>query len=255
MKRTKLILRLVCFFIISTVHAQKVELSGLIDGDDDVEGVHILNKTSLTNATSDVKGAFTISAKVNDTIIFTAIQYKTLFRVVTDSDIALKSLQVKLEVFVNELDEVYLARSLSGNLTDDVLTSTAKPKINFYDVGIPGYKGKQKTQSERRLFEATTGGGIIPLNPIINAITGRTKRIKAQIKSENDDALLSRLKNDLSEDFFENNTLDEKHHVDFFYFVQEDPLFRQKCGASNLEALMFFKLKLEQYNQNLSEKE
>ena len=241
--------------MITVVHAQKVELSGVIDGEDDVEGVHILNKTSFTNATSDAKGAFVISAKVNDTIIFTAVQYKTLFKVVTDSDIALKSLQVTLEVFVNELDEVYLARPLSGNLTDDVSASAAKPKINFYDVGIPGYKGKQKTINERRLYEATTGGGIIPLNPIINAITGRTKRIKAQIKLENDDALLSRLKSDLSEDFFENNTLDEQHHVDFFYFVQEDPLFRQKCGSSNLEALMFFKLKLEQYNQNLSEKE
>ena len=255
MKRTKLILRLVCFFIISTVHAQKVELSGLIDGDDDVEGVHILNKTSLTNATSDVKGTFTISAKVNDTIIFTAIQYKTLFRVVTDSDIALKSLQVKLEVFVNELDEVYLARSLSGNLTDDVLTSTAKPKINFYDVGIPGYKGKQKTQSERRLFEATTGGGIIPLNPIINAISGRTKRLKAQIQLENDDALLARLKDDLSIDFFKTHPLEEKHHVEFFYFVQEDPDFRSKCSKNNLDAFAFFKKKLEQYKLNLSEKE
>lgn len=264
MKKTKLILRLVCFLIITTGHAQKVELSGLVDGDDDVEGVHILNKTSLTNATSDAKGGFTISAKVNDTIIFTALQYKTLFRVVTDSDVALKSLQVKLEVFVNELDEVYLIKPLSGNLTDDILASTAKPKFNFYDVGIPGYKGKQKTLNERRLYEAGEFKpemllglllGVMPLNPVINAITGRTKKLKEQVQLEKDDALLSRLKNELSEDFFENNILEERHHVDFFYFVQEDPLFRQKCSTNNLEALAFFKLKLEQYKLNLSEKE
>jgi len=255
LKKNKLFLTVIILCGFYYTQAQKNELSGTISGDEDVEGIHVLNKTSFTSATSNSDGVFSISAKLNDTVIFSAVQYKTLFKVINEDDIASKTLRVALETFVNELDEVFLVKPLSGNLLDDVSNFKAKPLINFYDVGIPGYKGKQKTISERRLFEATNGGRFISLIPIINAITGRTKRLKAQIQLENDDALLSRLKNDLSEDFFENNLLDEKHHVDFFYFVQEDPLFRQKCGSSNLEALMFFKLKLEQYNQNLSEKE
>ena len=73
------------------LQAQTVELSGTISGDDDVENIHILNKTSLTNATSNKEGKFTIKAKVNDTIIFTAVQYKTLVKVVNSEEISSKS--------------------------------------------------------------------------------------------------------------------------------------------------------------------
>ncbi|AUC74163.1 carboxypeptidase-like regulatory domain-containing protein [Olleya sp. Bg11-27] len=255
MKKNKLFLNVIILCVFHYAQAQKIGLSGTILGDEDVEGIHVLNKTSLTSATSNSDGVFSISAKLNDTVIFSAVQYKTLFKVVSEENIASKALQVTLETFVNELDEVFLVQPLSGNLIDDVSNSEAKPVINFYNVGIPGYIGKQKTQSERRLFEATTGGGFIPLNPILNAISGRTKKLKEMIQLENDDALLARLKNDLSIDFFDANPLEQKYHVEFFYFVQEDPDFRKVCSKSNLEAFAFFKKKLEQYNQNLKAKE
>ncbi|MGB6267419.1 MAG: carboxypeptidase-like regulatory domain-containing protein [Olleya sp.] len=247
------------------MHAQTVELSGSVSGEEDIENIHILNKTSLTNATSNKEGKFRINAKLNDTIIFTAVQYKTLTRVVTAEDIATKTLNVFLELFTNELDEVFIVEPLSGNLEDDVTNLDVKPDINFYDVGIPGYKGKPKTQAERRLFEAGelkvkdvllgALSGAIPLNPIINAISGRTKELKEIVRLENDDALLARLKNDLAADFFASNPLDEKHHVEFFYFVQEDKDFRTVCSKSNLDALAFFKKKLDEYNKNLSQKD
>lgn len=255
LKKSNLLFCSILFTISQFVYAQTVELSGTISGDEDVENIHILNKTSLTNATSNKEGAFVIKAKVNDTIIFSSVQYELLVRVVNKQDLLNKNLNVTLQLFTNQLDEVFLVKPLTGKLDDDILNSDAKPDINFYDVGIPGYKGKQKTPAQKRLFEATSGGGFIPLNPIINAITGRTKKLKDIIKLENNDALLARLKNDLKEDFFRINPLDKKHHIDFFYFVQEDPDFRSTCTKSNLHALAFFKKKLDQYNSNLSEKE
>lgn len=255
MKKNKLLFYSILFTIAQFVNAQTVELSGTITGDDDVESIHILNKTSLTNATSNKEGVFVIKAKLNDTIIFSAVQYKLLVRVVNKEDILKKKLDVTLQLLTNQLDEVFLTGPLTGKLDKDIINSDAKPKINFYDVGIPGYKGKQKTPAQKRLFEATSGGGFIPINPIINAITGRTKKLKEIIKLENDDALLARLKNDLKEDFFRVNPLDKKHHIEFFYFVQEDPEFRSTCSKSNLHALAFFKKKLDQYKSNLNEKE
>ncbi|WP_054852715.1 hypothetical protein [Olleya sp. ITB9] len=262
MKKTKLIIGLLVLLVNSTLLAQTVELSGVVTGEDNVENIHILNKTALTNATSGKQGEFKIKAKLNDTIVFTSVQYKMLVKVVTKQDVLSKTLNVTLEVFTNQLDEVFITKPLSGNLSDDISNSTAKPKINFYDVGIPGYQGKQKTHVQKQLYEADHGkfvyvglGAAVNFYKLLNTITGRTKKLKQMVKLENNDALLVRLKNDLAEDFFKTNPLDKKYHVEFFYFVQEDPLFKEKCGKSNLEALAFFKLKLKQYKQNLSEKE
>ncbi|WP_397363584.1 hypothetical protein [Olleya sp. R77988] len=242
--------------------AQTVELTGSVTGEDDIENIHILNKTSLTNATTDKEGKFTINAKLNDTIVFSAVQYELLIKVVNQEDITSKTLSVTLQLFTNELDEVFLVKPLSGNLSDDVANSDAKPEINFYDVGIPGYKGKPKTQAERKLFEADHGkmfyvglGAAVNLNKLLNKVSGRTKKLKEIVRLENDDALLARLKNDLSAIFFESNPLDEKHRTEFFYFVQEDENFRSTCSKSNLDTLTFLKLKLDQFNKNLVEKE
>ncbi|MBD3862607.1 peptidase associated/transthyretin-like domain-containing protein [Olleya marilimosa] len=255
MKKINLFLCFILFVSVQMICAQTVELKGTITAEDDIESIHILNKTSLTNATSSKDGSFTIKAKLNDTIIFSAVQYTLLTKVVSQEDITSKTIAVTLKLQTNQLDEVFLKRSLSGNLEDDLLLLEAKPVINFYDVGIPGYQGKQKTSAERVLHEATTGGGLIPLNPLLNGISGRTKKLKEIVRLENDDALLVRLKNDLKEDFFKDNPLDQKHHTDFFYFVQEDPDFRSVCSKSNLDALAFFKKKLDQYNTNLVTKQ
>ncbi|WAC01499.1 hypothetical protein N7U66_16040 [Lacinutrix neustonica] len=59
------------------------------------------------------------------------------------------------------------------------MNSDAKPTINFYDVGIPGYKGKPKTKSERQLQTAGDFkpimllgllAGSMPFDPLLNAI-------------------------------------------------------------------------------------
>ena len=39
----------------------------------------------------------------------------------------------------------------------DIKNNEVERPIDFYDIGIPGYTGKPKTQSERRLHEADAG--------------------------------------------------------------------------------------------------
>lgn len=248
------VLFFVCVIGISS--AQTVLINGKVIIDDpDVEGIHVINKTASKFAITRDNGEFSIPATLNDTIVFSAIKYKPKEVIITPLIIHSKQMTVYLTELVNELDEVLVGKVLTGNLWSDVENSEAKRDINFYDVGIPGYTGKPFTQSERRLHEATTGGGIVPLNPIINAITGRTKMLKNQIRIERLEECLNIIKSDLSDTFFKYNSLAEDLRTEFFYYCMEDDEFSTICRLKNdLRTLEFLKAKLQDYKKNLEEK-
>ena len=233
--------------------SQSAEIHGYVQSDKDVENIHVINKTAQLFTVTNNKGSFKISVSLNDTLIFTSIQHKTQTLIIDKNLIASKTCIIKLEELVNELDEVTVGKILTGDLNMDVNNTDGNPPINFYDVGIPGYKGKIATQSERRLNEATTGGGFIPLNPILNAISGRTKMLKEHIKLEEKDNLLHTIKIALANDFFIVYELEESLKSDFFYFCQEDPNFNLRCkNKSDIEIFEFLEEKLFEYKENLS---
>ena len=247
------------------VISQSVEINGFVKSDKDVENIHVINKTAQVFTVTNSKGEFKISASINDTLIVTSIQHKTQTFIIDRNVIAFKTCVIKLEELVNELDEVTVGKILTGDLNMDVINTEGNPPINFYDVGIPGYTGKIATQSERKLNEATTGAngqklkwyspltGAIPLNPIINAISGRTKMLKQQIILEEKENLLHQIKTTLSKDFFIVYDLDDGLKTDFFYFCEEDPNFSLRCkNKSDIEIFEFLKEKLVEYKENLN---
>ncbi len=253
MLKTKHFIILIALFSSKMMTAQNVEISGYVQSEKDVENIHVINKTAQLFTVTNTKGEFKISASINDTIVFTSIQHKTQNLIIDENIMASKICVVKLEEQVNELDEVTVGKILTGDLNSDINSAEGDPPINFYDVGIPGYTGKIATQSERRLHEATSGGGFIPLNPILNGISGRTKMLKQQVRLEEKDNLLHKIRINLSKDFFTIYELDESLRTDFFYFCQEDPDFNLRCkNKSDIEIFEFLKEKLAQYKQNLN---
>lgn len=214
-------------------NAQVVDIHGEITAISDVDGIHIMNKTSSRFTISDADGTFTIPAKLNDTILFSGISYQTKEIVVTNFIIASKQMPVYLEELVNALDEVVVGKILTGDLLSDIKNAQLTPELNFYNLGIPGYTGKLKSQTERRLYEASSGGGLIPIFPIINAISGRTKRLKAQVKFEKLDDCVQRMKSKFSIDVFNNYDLEEGQKAEFFYYCQDDPQFENLCKNTN----------------------
>ncbi len=184
----------------------------------------------------------------NDTIIISGIQYQQKEIIIDQITIQAKAMTVFLEDNVNELDEVLVGKILTGNLLSDIENSDAKSDLNFYDVGIPGYTGKLKTQSERRLYEARSGGGIVPLNPILNWISGRTKKLKKQVAIEAQDRRMEQASEALSEVLFEIEALDEQKRNEFFYYASDDPKFTIVSKTNNdLEMLEFLTEKLKAF--------
>ena len=232
--------------------SQEVEILGKVISEDNVENVHVLNLSSKHFTVTNANGRFTINAKLQDTITFSSVQHKRLFLIVDEAIIQSRTIEMVLEMQVNELNEVVIGKIMTGDLESDMNNFAEKPPINFYDVGIPGYKGKPKTQEERRLYEATTGGGIIPLNPILNGISGRTKRLKEYVRLERVDALLQGIIARLGEDFLSAYSLKEEQEMDFFYFCSDDPEFEKHCkDKTDVEIFDYLVEKYKAYQENL----
>ncbi|MFS4483784.1 hypothetical protein ACKGJY_12255 [Hyunsoonleella sp. 2307UL5-6] len=235
--------------------AQSLEITGVVKSSADVENIHVINKTAHKFTITNTLGGFVIPVNLNDTLSFSSVQHQLKSIVVSKEIMRSKSIRVVLIEKINTLKQVTLGKVLSGDLNADISDIDEEAPVNFYNVGIPGYKGKLATQSERRLNEATTGGGI-PLNPIINAITGRTKMLKKRVAHERNDVLITKIKEEFSESLFSIYKLDEEFRMDFFYFCEMDENFYKKCnGTPDLDIFEFLKQKLKQYKTNQQEED
>ena len=144
-----------CFFTSTT--AQIILLEGRVTNPDEVENIHVLNTTSRYNSITDQEGKFIIEARRYDTLVFSGIKYFSKKVVVTDKMYAQKHLTVSLIILLNELDEVFLGNTLSGDLLKDVESINTNEDFNFDDVGIPGFKGErqEKIVSQKSLILST----------------------------------------------------------------------------------------------------
>ena len=257
---------LLLFFGGLNAFAQSVDINGKINAKTEVDGIHIINKTASRFTISNDNGEFIIPAKLNDTILFSGISYQPKEVVITKNIMASKQLPVYLEELLNVLDEVVVGKILTGDLSSDISNSGVERNINFYDLGIPGYKGKPLTQSERRLKEASDldlsvggsmgGGGVgLSLNPIINGISGRTKKLKEHVRLEQMDNCLNKVKSNLSDFLFKEYPLEESYRTEFFYFCSDDAQFASLCGMNDdFRTFEFLKEKLVSFKSILQNK-
>ena len=238
--------------ITSSVYSQTTEISGRVKASANTYGIHIINKTSSKFTITDDDGKFVIPARLYDTIMVSGVQYRLNEFVVNDIIMQTKRVTVNLEDKVNELDEVIVGKILTGDLLSDIENSDIKRDVNFYDVGIPGYTGRRKTQTERRIYEANTGSGLIPLNPILNWLSGRTKRLNEQLAREKEEKAVQSVASKYSKLLFENTTLSTTQQNEFFYFSADDEEFKDLYRSGNeLKMLQFLKDKLKAFKHQV----
>jgi len=235
-----------------TTHAQKVELSGKIITNGELEGIHVINKTSYRYTTTDQNGLFIVEGKLSDSLYFSSIQYLPKTIVLTAQHINSKSITVSLSESINALDEVMIGTVLTGDLNSDISNSEVERPIDFYDLGIPGYTGPRLNLAERRLFEADAGPLVIGLglnfSKLLNMMSGRTKMLKEQLKLDNDKQTIQRIKDVVGPLFFTTNELKEDKRMEFYYFCADAPDFLQRCrGRSEVEILQFLDDKLKAF--------
>ena len=238
--------------ITSSVYSQTTEISGQVKASANTYGIHIINKTASKFTITDDDGKFVIPARLYDTIMVSGVQYRLNEFVVNDIIMQTKRVTVNLEDKVNELDEVIVGKILTGDLLSDIENSDIKRDVNFYDVGIPGYTGRRKTQTERRIYEAKAGSGLVPLNPLLNWISGRTKRLNQQLAREKKEKAVQAVASKYTELLFEKTSLTTTQQKEFFYFSAYDIEFMPLYYTGNeLKMLQFLQEKLKAFKEQI----
>lgn len=179
---------LLLFLLISsaTIVAQTGEfekLEGRVTSDDgDVAATHVLNLTTKRATITDSYGFFAIGVRLSDTLEFSAVQYKKKTVIISRSILDRKLITIRLEDALTELDEVTVTPyNLSGDLIKDLATLTLDPVVTASTLGLPNAYVRIPTKAEREL-NAATANPIMSFDPLINAITGRTKMLKQRVE-------------------------------------------------------------------------
>ncbi len=210
--------------------------------DGDVAGTHVLNTTTDRATITDVGGYFAISAKLNDTLVFSAVQYQRKEIVVSLDVLESKLLLIPLEEALTELDEVVVTPyNLSGDMSRDLNRMDIEPVVTSSTLGLPNAYVKPISKAERELYTATSGGGIVPLFPVINAITGRTKMLKNRIKRNETYARTERVREFYVDSLYTTELNIPKEKVDdFLYFCEVDSTFQSTVDTHDRLAIWEF---------------
>lgn len=204
------------------------ELEGKVYSDDgDVAATHVLNTTTERAAITDSNGYFKITVTLYDTIVFSAVQYKRKEIVITQSILESKFINVPLENALTELDEVIvMPYNLTGDMGRDADRIVIDPVVTASTLGLPNAYVTPMTKAERQLF-AATANPYMSFDPLINAITGRTKYLKNQVKREKAYSRTERVKG-----FYQDSIIAADLKIplekidDFMYFCEIDPTFQ-----------------------------
>ncbi|WP_339715668.1 carboxypeptidase-like regulatory domain-containing protein [uncultured Kriegella sp.] len=224
----------VVFSLFVTNVAAQTLFSNRVEGrvyskDGDVAATHVLNTTSKKAAITDSNGFFSITALLNDTLVFSAVQYKRRSIVVTAEILDSKFLQVPLEDALTQLDEVIvMPYNLTGDMAADLKRMEPGLIVSSSTLDLPNADVEVISQSERKVHEATTGGGIIPLFPIINGISGRTKMLKGHVKRDKKYERTQRVREFYADSLFTTALkIPEAKIPDFMYFCEVDSVFQR----------------------------
>ncbi len=206
---------LIFFFTVLQFHAQDndIEITGKIINDSlSIENIHIINKNSGKATISNQYGEFKIPVKVNDTLVFSGIQFYIKEIRITKKIIRNKTITVKLFQKINELDEVEVkTHNLSGSLVTDannVKGSVSKMNPMALDFSMIDFKKTVILDIDeidmKRAPDITHL--VSPIQPGISASIGlkkyRTKEEKKLKKIKKDDEIFKDIRHLVTDNFF-----------------------------------------------------
>ena len=215
----------ILFFIVvaSKGFAQTaVQIQGVVSVENaSAEGIHVTNLVSEKSTVTNEKGEFRLEVKEDDLLVFSAVHLNYWRKSISANDLKNGKIEIIMIPKVSELDEVEV---------------TEYTKINAQDLGIINYKPVSYTPAERRVRTATTG----LLDPLLNWISGRTKRLKKDIGIEKKEFMIIWLDDNFEAAVFTDTFKIPKEYAEGFkFYVVEDIDLAQAIQAKNKTRVTF----------------
>ncbi|CAM4071146.1 hypothetical protein [Gillisia limnaea] len=170
---------LISLFTLYSTAQERTILEGRVVSDNILlENVYLKNISTGRSSTTNNNGEFLLSAKAGDTLLFSHVAMNDHIKLVDSNDVMKSPLLISMTSRNNELEEVRV---------------TDVSRINAVSLGIIPKEIKTLTLNERRLQTAGDFkwihllgllGGNLQVDPILNAINGRTKELKRNILIE-----------------------------------------------------------------------
>ncbi|WP_289041102.1 carboxypeptidase-like regulatory domain-containing protein [uncultured Zobellia sp.] len=267
----KLVFVSVITVVANTSCAQEtISLNGRVFSEnEEVMATHVLNTSSNKATITDADGFFDIDVQLNDTLVFSAIQFKRKEVVVTKSILESKLLVVPLQQVLNQLEEVVvMPYNLTGDMSRDLNRIPVGPVITGFSLGLENRKARlrprgvgEKLQLVKYL-DLVSGYDTITFKPklfydlktvkLYNDLSGRTKDLKRYATFENQDKQLEEIRLFFTDFVFIETLKIPEHQIpDFLNYCMVDADFKELANANEMAALYeLLEIKGQLYRKN-----
>ena len=193
-----------------------------------VEGVTIVNLVNEKSTISDSNGEFYILAKAQDLLVFSSVNIEYHRKIIEQEDLKSELIIIKMISKTTELKEVIVNNN---------------PELNAVSLGISPKGIKHRTPMERKLYTAGDFkpihllgilGGSLAVDPILNAINGRTAMIEKEIEVEKKERLLAIIDALYKKDYFAKTLKIPTDYIrGFQYYCIDDQIFAEVLKSKN----------------------
>lgn len=236
MAKTLLLIPLIlfyCFNLVANAQERKPIHVSVQSDNELINSVQIINITSREEATKNNLEFSTIAVKLKDTLYISAPKFIAQRIIINKEQLDSESLQITLNPSFIQLDEVNINKNT---------------QINAVNLGIIKSNRKTPTPAERALQTAGEFkpihllgliGGSVKIDPIINAISGRTDKLRKLVLLEKKELNLIFLE-DYLENYITNTIKYPKENIkQLFYLAVEDPALQKLIDTNNIEEIKF----------------
>ena len=187
------------------------------------DGVTIVNISNKTNTISGNGGYFVIKAKVNDTLLFSSLQFDVIKLKMTATDFGQNLLFVKMNPRSNLIEKILI---------------TNQTVITAESLGLVPKGQKRYTVAERRILSSEIGK--VSIGGLINLITGYNKELKRNLEIEKKEMLIEKIRNQFEKAYFVKTLQIPENNIDgFLYYIGEDKKSHEILNGNDKNTKMF----------------
>jgi hypothetical protein len=189
----------------------------------DNEGITIVNISNKTNTISGNGGYFKIKAKVNDTLLFSSLQFDVIKLKINQTDFGQNLLFVKMTPRSKLIEKILI---------------TNQTVITAESLGLVPKGQKRYTVAERRILSSEVGK--VSVGGLINLITGYNKELKRNLEIEKKEMLIEKIRNQFEKDYFVTTLQIPENYIDgFLYYISEDKKLYEILNSNDKYTKMF----------------